>query len=910
MTKQKHISIISVSVTVLIILILAYSCSTKKNTITSRMYHNLTGYYNVYYNGKEAFKKGMKTIDDSHKDNYSLLLPVFKYSNDETTRAAFGDMNRALEKGGKCVRKHSITVPPKKDKKKKKKSKKRKKKGETEKVEYVRCIDDAYLLIGKANFYKKDFFASIETFNYIIKQYKNNPIKYDAYLWLARTYIEMGKFDKGENFLSSAQNDKKEMPKKLIAPFQLTWADLMLKQKRYSDAIPFLEKAIEHTKQKKDKARYYYILAQIYQMLEDNKKAGDSYKNVIALNPKYEMAFNAKINHASVFNSETDNSKNLVKELEKMLKDDKNIDYQDQIYYALANIAFNEGDKKQAIEYYLLSAHTSKKNDNQKALSYLALADIYFAEPVYKNAQMYYDSTMSFLSNKYPNYLQLKRKSENLNELIDNINTVTLQDSLLVIANKSESERNRIIDQVIAEVIRKEQEEKEAEAQRQRDLAQLQQNSYELNRTTGGKWYFYNPAMLSSGLAEFKKKWGSRKLEDNWRRKNKQEISGDLLSDDDQATEDSTKAKKYDIKSREYYLAQLPLTHSAKEVSLKNIEDAMFNIANLYKDKFYDYKQSIKSYEDLFKRFPQTDYLLRSYYSLYKIFLHLKNEPKTEEYKNKIINLYPDSDYARILKDPEYFKELENKNKQIHFLYQATYKYFLVSNCEEVHNNFTYADSIYPKNKLIPKFALLNTLCIGNNKDTAFFKARLNTFISKYPDTEEEGYAKEVLAALDREPHKIEEVSESEEEKVVDLFNDDAQPDSIDYSMFTVDKDAEHYYMAIVANEKTEPTKVLFGLSDFNIDYYNFLDFDVSKEVISAKYTALIVSKFKNAKMASNYFESVIIANEVLQNVDKTTVRLYTISKQNLETFKKDKNIFRYHKFFEDNYPNLSHIKY
>lgn len=883
-----------------LLLFFANACSTKKNTFVTRTYHNITAYYNVYFNGKEAFKSGLKKIDEAHKDNYSVLLPIFKYSNSETARAAFSDMNRAIEKAGKCIRKHSITAKPKKKKKNKQKKK--------EQTEYVKWIDDSYLLIGQANFYKKDFFPAIETFNYLIKQYNNEPIKYDAYLWLSRCYVEMEKYPKAKEFLSAVDNDKKDMPERLIADFQLTWADLMLKEKKYIETIPYLEKAITFTKNKKDKARYVYILAQIYELLEDDKKAGENYEKVIALNPPYEMSFNARINHASVFNSAKNGSKNLVKQLKKMLKDDKNIDYRDQIYYALGNIAYKEGRENEAIEMFLLSAKSSTQNENQKAISYLALANIYFEEPIYEKAQMYYDSTMSFLDQNYPNYLKIKRKSENLNELIVNISQVHLQDSLLKIAAKPPSEQIQIVDKIIANLIKKEEEQKQAEAQQQKDLAYLQQSNYEMKQQSG-KWYFYNPAMMSSGSMEFKKKWGDRKLEDNWRRKNKQEMASDFIAEEKTEQQDSTKPV-YSKKSREYYLQNLPLGDSAKLATNKKIEKAMFQIASLYKDKFYDYPLSIQSYKDLMLRFPNTKYKLSSYYDLYKIHLFLKNQQKAEKYKNKILQEFPESDYAKVLKDPEYFIQLEANQNKIKFLYQATYRYFLVGNCEEVRSNFYYADSIYPQSKLIAKFDLLKTLCLGENKDSAIFKQELNEFVARRKGTEEEKYAKEVLAALNRKPREVELKNTQEKEKIIDEFTQqNDQSDSIDYSMYTFDKNSEHAYIVIVANEKTDPTRIHFNLSDFNIDYYNFLNFEISKIILSAKYTAIVVNKFKNSKMAANYFESVFIAGEVFQNIDKKNFRTYTISKENLQTFSNDKNVFRYQKFFEEFYPKLEKIK-
>lgn len=880
----------------LALIILNQSCSTKKNTTITRSYHNLTLYYNVYFNGKDALKTGIKKIDDGYKDNYSLILPVFKFSDNEAIRTAYGDMNRVIEKGSKGIRKHSIRVKPKR---------KEGKKGDKaykefyEQNEFVKWIDECYLLIGKGHFFKHDYYPAIETFNYVVKEYSDKPIKYDGYLWLTRTYALMEKFDRSQEFLSKLESEKEKIPKILIGSIAVTQADILIRTNQFELAIPYIITGVENTKDKKLKVRYQYILAQLYQQIDEDKKAYDAYGVVVDMNPNYEMTFNARINRASIFNASANDSKQLQKELYKMLKDDKNIDFRDQIYYALGNIAFKETREKDALENYLLSAKASTINDNQKAISYLAVANIYFEQPSYQNAETYYDSTMTFLSTEYPNYIQLKNKSENLNVLVENIQIIENEDSLQSIALMSEGERNNAIDKIISDIIEQERVEKEQLALDQQDLAYLEQQGRQMNNEKGGQWYFYNPSMMAMGQSEFKKKWGSRKNEDNWRRKNKTVMNWDSF--DDQDTDSTATENIYSNKTREYYLVSLPLTDSAMQVSKERVEKAYFDMATIYKEKFNDFPLSIKGYLELLEEYPETEYKLLTYYNLYKLYYLTKDYKNADDYKNRIITEYPDSEYSKVLSDPEYFMQLEKIENQVNFMYQATYKYFINDDCDAVYNNFVYADSIYHESKLIPKFALLSTLCVGHSRDSIAFTDSLNSFITKYPNTEESKYVEDVLAALDRSPREVVLI---EEEAFGGELGTVENIDSIDVSMYSFNTDAIHYYLVVVANEKSDANVIKFNLTNFNLDYYYFLEFNVNSELLSAEYTLINVQKFKNRSMSTNYFESIKIAGEVFEDIDEDTYKEFIISKENFEIFKQDKNLLRYQKFFDDNYIN------
>ncbi len=875
-------------------------CAPTKNTPVTRGYHNLTSRYNVYYNGNEAYKSGMQSIYTAHNENFAIVLPVFVYSDKEAALTSYSDMNRVIEKCGKCVRKHSITVKPKNKKNRKQSARQ---KAFMDKNEYVKWIDDADMLTGKAKMIKQDYYAAIEQFTYIVRQYDDPDIKTEAYIWLARCYTEMEKYDQAVDFVNTVSGDMSKVSKRMRAPLAATHADILLRQGQYTDAIPFVEEAVKYSRRrdKQDRVRLMYILAQLYKLNDENNKATQWFQKVVDANPDYQYIFNARINMAGIYNRDAGSSEQMQRDLIKMLKDDKNTDYADQIYYALGNIAYNEMRDDDAIWYFKQSVAASTVNNNQKSLSYLAIADICFDKPDYRQAQLYYDSAMVDLPHEYPDYQQIRRKAENLNELVQCLNAIHNEDSLQQLARLSEAERNSRIDARINEVVAEEQAEKTRAAEAKSELAQAQQMSRQ-NTQAGGKWYFYNPSSLSLGQTEFKKKWGNRKLEDNWRRSNKTALDWDELATTADGTDEEADTKKnLDPKSRDYYLADIPLTDSAFRCSEQRLQDAYFNLGVVYKDKFADYPLAANAFNDYIKRYPQSEKEVSAWFNLYKSYLLQKEYADAERCKQHIISNFPDTDYARILSNPDYYKELEKIDNQLNFMYQATYRFYLTGECDQVATTFAYVDSAYPESSLIPKFELLNTLCQGRQTDSSTFEQMLGSYIKKYPKRNESQYAREIIEALNRKPHIIEE--KTEEQLIAEqLAAEQLAYDSLDISLFSYDATEEHYYIVAVLNSKLEASKIRFGLIDFNDDYFDFLNFNVSSQRLNDDYSIVIVDKFRNAKMAQNYIESVIVAGEVFDGLTSDSYKQYIISKQNYNKLLDDKNIDRYNKFFDQNY--------
>lgn len=881
--------------TILIILIFS-ACSTEKNTLITRNYHNLTANYNIFFNGDESFKKGLKKQEQSFVDNYATILPVFKYSNEEVASTIAPDMERAIKKASKLISMHSITAKPKR---KKGKLTKREKKFYN-KNEYNKWVDDAYLLIGKSSFYKKDFFTAENTFNFIIQDYKDEPVTYKARLWLLRTYIENKDYKKA-NELIDAINSNKKFPKKLKGEYYAICADFYIKQEMYEKAIPKLIQAIEKIRKRKTRIRYNYILAQLYEEIKDQENAKITFEKVIKMNPPYEMIFNAKLKRAALLDAGSGKSREIKKELLKMLKDEKNKEYLDQIYYVLGQIELKENNKSLAIEYFKKSASSSVFNTTQKVMSYLQLADIYFKMPNYQLAKDYYDSATTFITTDYPNYDEIIVNTNNLNELVTNLNIVEYQDSLQKVAAMSEEERNILIDNLIEKVKEEDRLKQEMidQQQGQRSYNENTYNTYRSSLSAGGKWYFYNPSSISFGLNEFERIWGKRKLEDNWRRKNKQTISSEqeLAELEESETDAKSEKNKFQKTDRNYYLADIPFTEEQIEKSNKKIAEALFNAGKVYKDKLEDNEQAEITFEKLVKRFPEFDGTLYVYYNLYLINTEQNDLAKADYYKNLILRNYPNSIYVKVLTNPNYIKELEEERQEMESFYFETYNLYQNQQYEKVIENYQFASENYHDTYLMPKFMFLYSLAIGSKAELRDFKIVLQELINKYPESDVKNYAADIIAKIEEksfEQTTSDEIVADEDKKAHDIKKSQIP-------LYIFNPDTTHYFIVITKN-KIDLNQLKFNVTNFIVDYYDYDDYTISDEPLTDNFKVILVKEFEKSEPAFEFYNKLTTDNQVFKEFDSIDYQYFIISANNYNTLVKDKTIGDYKKFFEENY--------
>ena len=874
-------------------------CSTKKNTFTRRTYHNLTAHYNAYFNGNESLKEGVVDLAKAHLDNYNKVLPVYKYGTAQNAQTVFPAMDKAIAKASKVITKHSIFIKGK---------------------ENVKWIDDAYLLMAKANFYKQEYKSATETFDFIVKRYKDDPIKYDAMLWLCKTYNQTKKFSNSESLLDMVQSkiDKGDFSKKTKMEFPLVYADFYIQQGNYAPAIEYLVSGLDLNKKKQIKVRLSFILAQIYQRSGNLQKATEYYKKVINMNPPYEMAFSSKINIAKCYDASAGDSKEIKKQLNKMIRDIKNKEYLDQIYYALAEISLKEEDTITGIKYLRLSARNSISNPEQKALSYLKLADIHFIQLDYEPSEMYYDSAVTFLPKDYPEYEEIVNKKNILNSLVKNIKVVTLEDSLQVLAKMSERERNAVIDKVIETILEEEKRKQQEEIDRQQSLAFLQQNNKtnENNNqnNSGGQWYFYNTSAVSFGFTEFLKKWGNRKLEDNWRLLNKQ-VSMDFTDENatelDSLTADSIKKNpKPNLKDRAYYLKSIPLTPESIDKSNAKISEALNNIAFIYREDLKNNSKSISTFENHLIRFPDSKLCLNIYYQLFRIYQEEENKPKENYYKDLILNKYPDSEYAKIILDPNYNKQIESKSNEVASLYNETYIAYQNKQYDVVLTNSDRAISTYKDKKLSPKFDYLKALAIGKStKDTAAFVAALKLVIAKYPNSDVKDPAQEMLDALTAIKGSSLNGNNDYNSNNANL-NNSGKKDSLNKKIvvpaaeYSFNADAFHFYILIVDVKTTNINDLKIKLSNYNTQYYSIDKLGVTNVFLDDKRQLITISKFENKQKGIVYYNALKNNKDVFSALSPGTFQYLLISAENYPIFYKSKDVNKYLNFYNKNYQN------
>ncbi|MGZ4053791.1 MAG: type IX secretion system periplasmic lipoprotein PorW/SprE, partial [Bacteroidia bacterium] len=667
--KNKNIYFFKCSAVVFVMLLIS-ACSTTKNTLIHRGWHNMTARFNGYYYSNENMKETVKKIEKVNKDDFSKVLPLFIYTDNTTAKNYNSDFDKTIKKSSIVIQRHTITN----------------KKTKKEIPNACKWIDENYMLIGKAHFYKRDLFSALEAFEYVAKIYPNPEAKYSGMLWMIRTNNEIGSYSLSETTIDDIRTAK-DFPKDRAfqQEFAAVRADFYVRRADYSPSIKFLTKAIALTRKKSVKARYTYILAQVYEKIGDNKKASQYFGMVPRLHPSYDMAFSAQINEARLYDISSGDSKVIKKKLMHMLKDDKNLEFKDQIYYALAEIAHKEKDDAQALVYLNNSIRESLSNNTQKALSYLKRADIYFDRIDYKPAQANYDSTMSFLPKDYPDYEVINEKKKSLTALVTNLNTITLEDSVQVLARMTEKERNAAIDKIIA---RLEEEEKQKEIETLNTLNAPQNTTPTPTNSTSGSstaWYFYDPAKISLGAGDFTKKWGARKLEDNWRRSEKDAVFAAASEENSNTPSDSATTIKAapkalagskNKKDRNYYLKNIPLTPDAIDKSNIKIVDAYYNVGSIYKEQLFNNSKSVDAFEEMLKRFPENKYKLSVYYQLYRTYLAMDNQSKSDYYKNILLNDYPDTEYATIIKNPDAAKDMMASKNEVENFYAETYELY------------------------------------------------------------------------------------------------------------------------------------------------------------------------------------------------------------------------------------------
>ncbi|MBE0674832.1 MAG: tetratricopeptide repeat protein [Bacteroidales bacterium] len=872
----------------LAILVLITGCSVEKNTGASRFYHGLTARYNIYFNGYESYKSGIDKINQAHRDDFADFLMVFEYSNPVSAQAGNADMERAIQKASKLITLKSITAKPEK-----KDNQPARDDDFYNQKEYNRWVDDSYLLISKARFYQRDFVQARSTIAFNNESSSDAEIKTEGNIWLARIHSETGNFSEAARVLGET-GDPGSFPSSLQAMYYTTLADILVKQKKYSEAIEPLARAVEAARGKRQKYRHTFLLAQLYGETGQPEKAIASFEEVIKLRPPYEVEFNARIGMATVYDASAGSPAKIRADLTAMTRDEKNREYLDQIYFALGKMAEKEGNMDDAIENYRLAARSGGSASNGRGRAYLALAAHYFDIPDYLNAKNYYDSAVVFLDEQFPDYQLIRTKSQSLSELVTQLETVRKEDSLRRVAAMTDQERSVLISGII-EDLREEERERMSEGGTSDmfNLGQFYENErrFRDNIEQEGQWYFYNQAALTFGRTEFKRRWGERKLEDNWRRQNKRLIQQEGGGGEEGLQEADTSMSVSDPMNPAFYLRELPVNDSLVAISLERTANALYNAGQVYASNFRDIERAAASWTDLLSRFPGHELVPQTYYQLYLLFR--ENDPsRAETYRQNLLEKFPDSDFAMILTDPDYFRKQREQELMAGRLYEEAYNNYLDGRYPEAAGICDNIIKTTPENTLIPKVRLLKALTLAGIGEERLYRENLSALIKDFPGTKESERAAGLMAALDQE------IPELRVEEDIQIASE----------IYVIEPEEQHVFVLLIENPAFNINQATFDIINYNIDNHATSNFRAVGELIDNKFILLTVSRFATAAAAMEYYRT-FDALTIIRNSSPATTKTFIISVRNLETLKNDKDPARYMLFFRQNYLNNDEAK-
>ena len=739
-----------------IFLFFLIACSTKRDTFLARNSHALSTKYNILYNGGIALDKGLTTIKANDQDNFWKMLPIEKMQINENIseqeKTKNPDFELAETKATKAIQKHSMNI------------------GGREKNTQ---IDEAYLMLGKARYYDQRFIPALEAFNYILYKYPNSSNIYTAKIWREKTNMRLG------NDAIVIKNIKlllknTDLDKQTFSDANALLAEAFLNLEEKDSAITKLIIAEKFSKINEDKARYRFILGQMYQEAEKRDSAIYFYDGVIDMNRKADRKYmmQAYAKKAQLFDYENGNDTLFIETYDKLVRDRENRPYYDVLFYEMGVFFDKNKNQKDALFFYNQSLKRKSQDSYLTASTYRNIGNMYFKNTDYTMAAKYYDSTLVKLDPKTREFAYIEKNRKNLDNVIKYEGIAKRNDSIIMVKALPEIERKTYFENYIAELKKKDEAKRILEEKEKERLANIEQNTNSasapeavdpqstgnnppagmpggFNPPTGNDlvstFYFYNPSTVAYGKLQFRKMWGNRALTGNWRLSASKANAALTLTDSISMKQDSLNALKDSIVietyTTDFYEKQLPTTQVAMDSIGKERNFAYYQLGLIYKEKFKEYDLASNKFEQLLRNNPEEKWILPSMYNLYKIY-QITNPARAERIKSDITANYPNSRYAQILNNtnPENGTNLSPEKE-----YEKWYKLFQEEQFDAVLDNIDNLINQYSGDEIVSKFELLKANTLGKVNGLAAYKESMEEVADNYPNSEEGKSAREIL---------------------------------------------------------------------------------------------------------------------------------------------------------------------
>lgn len=897
-TRKRSIPIASTLVGLLLIIA---SCSTQKNTASTRWWQAFNARYNTYFNGAQAYIDGSLEKENGNKDNYTELLPLYTVANKGSREIGKSHFERAIEKSKKAIQRHSIKRKPEWNKTRKK----------TEKDiewlnrrEYNPFLWKAWMLMGRSQFHKGDFDEAASTFSYMSRLYEGQPAIYGkARAWLAKCYIEQDWMYDAEDVIRNYLRDSVNW--RAQKEWNLTLTDYYLHTGDYAQAATYLQRVIKQEMRKKQKAREYFLLGQLYTRLQKREDAYRAYRRVIRQNPPYELEFNARIAMTEVMSHH--NEKQMIARLKRMAANDNNKDYLDQVYYAIGNIHLNQQDTANAISAYEKGVEKGTRSGAEKGTLLLRLGNLYWQRQQFSDARRCYNAAIGMLDRDHNEYEQLSQRSIVLDQLVPYTEAIHLQDSLQALANMSEEERNAAIDRVIEDLKKKEREQKRQ--QQEAEAEQIQQQNAGTGLDIPGRnitpttqqqdavWYFYNPLAVAQGKTAFQQQWGKRENIDDWQRVNRTVVGNFDAPEDDltpqqqdsirqqQAIQDSISNAKDSVQNdphrREYYLKQIPFTPEKKAESDIIIMQSLHQAGVILKDKLNNLYLSKNHLQRLKEQYgDQYENMDDVYYHMFLLYSRLDRHEEAQAYILLLRQKYPESKWTALLTDPYYQRNAIFGAQIEDSLYTATYIAFKENRYQEVLTNARMAKEQFPMGANRDKFLFLSGMTQLNKGNTEACKADLNNVVADYGGSRISELAGMILNGINagRRVYGGQFALENMWNMRTEILQESS--DSTQQRTLTAERNTPFAFLLMYNADSVSENKLLFEMAKYNFTNYMVRNFDIVIEQY-ADLSRMRFNGFRSFDEAHLYANQLHANHELRPLLEKTTPLI--ISEANLQ---------------------------
>ncbi|MCC5946483.1 MAG: tetratricopeptide repeat protein [Bernardetiaceae bacterium] len=703
-----------------------------------QFYHNTTARFNAYFLAKERMKEVEQDLFGEIQDDYNNILYVFERIDSTTAASEKANLKYIIEKASLPIDRHETS----------------------------KWVEPSYLVIGKARLYEADFRNAINTFKYVNTVSKNNDARHEALVWLLRSYTEAGQLLNVESlmaFIIKENRDGAKFNTENKTLFYLNSAHYYRIIRNFRRTAEYLELALPNVKNKKERARYHFIIAQIYQKEGNNEKAYENYQIAIQYYPNYDMTFNAQLNAVRVSSPNDPNAvKDMEKYFQKLLNDQKNTEFRDRIFYEMANFEIKKGKVRKGIEYLNASLQEPMASEQQKAYSYAKLGEVnYEYLRDFNQANNYYDSALRVLSKDAAEYKNIEKRAALLSEFATEFLKIERQDYWLAIAAMDEQGQIDFLEKEIQkEKLRIDEEIAREEERRKAQIRASGGSGIVANNPNAPKWYFTNLEAMQQGEDQFFREWGNRPLEDNWRRSNKadSQIDTEKNTDGQTATDliaQETEDKRYDkVVSLEARLAQVPNEEEALKLRQDTLADALFALAKIYHYKLKEDGNARETAERFINDFPEHSARPEALLLLVRICKDFIG-CQPDAYAQMLQKDYAESIYARMLNDTT-ANDAEGISKEvtsdilIERSYAESYKLYEIGNYQAAADTLAKLNRQHPNNIYSDKIYLLESMIIAKNGDLDTYINRLESFPQRFPQSEAIAYSVALLESAKR----------------------------------------------------------------------------------------------------------------------------------------------------------------